>query len=191
VADRAVTRAPAAGPFPPAPRRSVGVIMIGSALSLPGDLLAERPPRRRRPHPGRPPAARASGGDAGLLDLAGLGLAAGGTTGLTYGLAQIGTRAEPALAAIAPLAAGTGLLAAFVLASARIARPLPDVRRHASRAFTAASVTSFSLGAAMFGGMIQMPLYSQVVHGQDVIATGLLLAPSGAGRFSSTGSPPR
>jgi EmrB/QacA subfamily drug resistance transporter len=122
---------------------------------------------------------RTSGGDAGPLDLAGLVLAAGGTASLTYGLAQIGVRAEPG--AIAALGAGAGLLAAFVLRSTRIARPLLDVRLYATRAFRAASVTSFSLGAAMFGGMILMPLYFQVVRGQDVIATGLLLAPSGAG----------
>jgi EmrB/QacA subfamily drug resistance transporter len=121
----------------------------------------------------------AGGGDAGPLDVAGLVLAAGGTTGLTYGLAQIGTRAGAG--AVAALAAGTGLLAAFILRSARITRPLLDVRLYASRAFAAASATSFSLGAAMFGGMILMPLYFQVVRGQDVIATGLLLAPSGAG----------
>jgi EmrB/QacA subfamily drug resistance transporter len=124
---------------------------------------------------------RTGGGNAGPLDLAGLVLAAGGTTGLTYGLAQIGIQAGPGAAATAALAAGTGLLAAFILRSARIARPLLDVRLYASRAFAAASVTSFSLGAAMFGGMILMPLYFQVVRGQDVIATGLLLAPSGAG----------
>ena len=122
---------------------------------------------------------RGGGGDAGPLDLAGLALAAGGTTGLTYGLAQIGTQAGAA--AVAALAAGTGLLAVFIVRSARITRPLLDVRLYASRAFAAASATSFSLGAAMFGGMILMPLYFQVVRGQDVIATGLLLAPSGAG----------
>jgi EmrB/QacA subfamily drug resistance transporter len=124
---------------------------------------------------------RTSGGDAGPLDLAGLVLAAGGTAGLTYGLAQIGTQAEPRAATITALAAGAGLLAAFILRSVRITRPLLDMRLYASRGFAAASVTSFSLGAAMFGGMILMPLYFQVVRGQDVIATGLLLAPSGAG----------
>jgi EmrB/QacA subfamily drug resistance transporter len=124
---------------------------------------------------------RSHGSDDGPLDLAGLVLAAGGTTGITYGLAQIGTQGASAATVIAALAAGTGLLAAFILRSARIARPLLDVRLYASRAFAAASVTTFSLGAAMFGGMILMPLYFQVVRGQDVIATGLLLAPSGAG----------
>jgi EmrB/QacA subfamily drug resistance transporter len=124
---------------------------------------------------------RADGADAGPLDLAGLVLAAGGTVGLTYGLAQVGSQDGRGAGTVAALAAGTVMLAAFVLRSARIARPLLDVRLYASRAFAAASVTSFSLGAAMFGGMILMPLYFQVVRGQDVIATGLLLAPSGAG----------
>lgn len=82
---------------------------------------------------------------------------------------------------VAALAVGTGPLAAFIVRSARITRPLLDMRLYASRAFAAASVTSFSLGAAVFGGTILMPLYFQVVRGQDVIATGLLLAPSGAG----------
>ena len=71
---------------------------------------------------------RTSGGDAGPLHLAGLVFTAGGTTGLTYGLAQIGTQAGPDAAAIVALAAGIALLAAFVLRSARIARPLLDVR---------------------------------------------------------------
>lgn len=123
---------------------------------------------------------RGSGADAGPLDVAGLALAAGGTAGVTYGLAQIGTHAAPA-PAVAALAAGTVLLAAFTVRSVRVARPLLDVRLYASRAFAAASVTAFSLGAAMFGGMILMPLYFQIVRGQDVITTGLLLAPSGAG----------
>jgi MFS family permease len=130
---------------------------------------------------------RVGGADAGPLDLAGLLLAAGGTTSLTYGLAQIGTQAQPEAAAIAALAAGTVLLAALILRSARITRPLLDVRLYASRAFAAASVTSLSLGAAMFGGMILIPLYFQVVRSQDVIATGLLLAPSGAGALLANG----
>jgi hypothetical protein len=243
--------AAAAGPFPSALRRSIGVIMIGSALSfldstiinvalrslsvslhaplaqvqwvVTGYLLALAAVipvtgwAARRAGPSRlyigPTLGgllvqglgwqaifwlnvplgvtgiilgirllpRTSGTDAGPPDLAGLVLAAGGTTSLTYGLAQIGSQDGPKAGAVAALAAGTVLLAAFVLRSGRIARPLLDVRLYASRAFAAASVTSFSLGAAMFGGMILMPLYFQVVRGQDVIATGLLLAPSGAG----------
>ena len=119
--------------------------------------------------------------DAGPLDLAGLLLSAGGTTGVTYGLAEIGAQARPSVAAIAALAAGTVLLAAFTLRALRVTRPLLDVRLYASRPYAAASVTAFSLGAAMFGGMILMPLYFQIVRGQDVIGTGLLLAPAGAG----------
>jgi hypothetical protein len=109
----------------------------------------------------------------------GLILSAGGTAGVTYGLAGISTAAGPGTAAT--LAAGVLLLIAYVLRALRIERPLLDVRLYASRAFTAASVTMFSLGAAMFGGMILMPLYFQIVRGEDVILTGLLLAPAGLG----------
>jgi EmrB/QacA subfamily drug resistance transporter len=122
---------------------------------------------------------RAPGADAGPLDVPGLILSAGGTAGVTYGLAGISTAAGPGTAAT--LAAGVLLLIAYVLRALRIERPLLDVRLYASRAFTAASVTMFSLGAAMFGGMILMPLYFQIVRGEDVILTGLLLAPAGLG----------
>jgi len=54
-------------------------------------------------------------------------------------------------------------------------------------------VTTFVLGACLFGAMIIMPLYFQLVRGEDAVTTGLLLIPQGigaaiamplAGRFS-------
>ena len=38
-----------------------------------------------------------------------------------------------------------------------------------------------ALGAALFGAMVLMPLYFQMVRGEDAIHTGLLLAPQGIG----------
>jgi PPOX class F420-dependent enzyme/OxyR family protein len=99
--------------------------------------------------------------------------------------ASPGARRGRRAAALVALAAGTLLLGAFVARAMRIRRPLLDLRLYASRTFTAASVTLFSLGAAMFGGMILMPLYFQIVRGQDVIVTGLLLIPSGLGALIS------
>ncbi len=121
------------------------------------------------------------GTDPGALDVGGLLLSAAGTAGLTYGLAEIGASGGSGTPALAALAAGILLLTGFVLRALRVRRPLLDVRLYASQAFTAASVTAFSLGAAMFGGMILMPLYFQIARGQDVLHTGLLLAPSGFG----------
>ena len=80
-----------------------------------------------------------------------------------------------------PLLAGLVLIALFVIRALHIERPLLDVRLFANRAFAAASLTTFCLGAALFGAMILMPLYFQTVRGEDAVHTGLLLAPQGIG----------
>ena len=59
--------------------------------------------------------------------------------------------------------------------------PLLDVRLYANKAFAAASVTMSALGAALFGAMVLMPLYFQLVRGEDAVKTGLLLIPQGIG----------
>jgi EmrB/QacA subfamily drug resistance transporter/PPOX class F420-dependent enzyme/OxyR family protein len=124
---------------------------------------------------------RVPGRRTGPLDRAGFLLASGGTVAVTWGLAQIADQGGFGAAALAALAAGVALLAGFAARSLRSRHPLLDLRLYTIPAFTAASVTTFSLGAAMFGGMILMPLYFQIVRHQDVLATGLLLIPSGVG----------
>ena len=61
---------------------------------------------------------------------------------------------------------------AFVCRALRIAAAA--ARRAAVREprFAAASVTTFCLGAALFGAMILMPLYFQNVHGEDAVDDG-------------------
>ncbi len=54
----------------------------------------------------------------------------------------------------------------------RVERPLLDVRLYANRVFAAASLTTFGLGAALFGAMILVPLYYQQVRDESVIVTG-------------------
>jgi len=120
--------------------------------------------------------------DAGKFDLTGLALLATGLVGLTYGLAEIGsTTSSDTTHVVLPLAVGVVLVTAFVLRARRIERPLLDVRLYANKAFGAASVTMFCFGAALFGGMILMPLYFQTVRHEDALYTGLLLAPRGIG----------
>jgi Na+/melibiose symporter-like transporter len=82
---------------------------------------------------------------------------------------------------LVPLVIGLALVAAFVVRALRIPFPLLDVRLYANRAFSAASITTFCLGGALFGAMILMPLYFQVVRGEDAVTTGLLLIPQGVG----------
>jgi EmrB/QacA subfamily drug resistance transporter len=120
--------------------------------------------------------------DAGRLDFAGLVLVAAGLVGVTYGLAQSGAAGSlSAPSVLVPALGGLALIAAFVVRALHIEAPLLDVRLYADKAFAAASVTTFCLGAALFGAMILMPLYFQTVRGEDAVTTGLLLAPQGIG----------
>ena len=80
-----------------------------------------------------------------------------------------------------PAGIGLALVAAFVVRALHIERPLLDVRLYANKAFAAASVTMFALGAALFGAMVLMPLYFQLVRHEDAVTTGLLIAPQGIG----------
>ena len=119
---------------------------------------------------------------AGKLDVRGLVLLATGLPALTYGLAKAGSGAGFGSAqALAPMAIGLLLTAAFVVHSLRSHNPLLNVRLYANRAFAAASATTFFLGASLFGAMILLPLYFQVVRGDSVVRTGLLLVPQSLG----------
>lgn len=121
------------------------------------------------------------GGEAGRFDLAGLILASTGVVGITYGLAELGVARGLDAAAIIGLLVGLVALAGFVVHALRVKRPLVDLRLYTNRAFTAASIATFALGAANYGGMILMPLYLQTARGEDVIIAGLLVAPTAIG----------
>ena len=69
----------------------------------------------------------------------------------------------------------------FCLHALRIPRPLLDIRLYKNRVFAGASLTTFGLGAALFGAMILVPLYYQSVRHLSVIDTGLLNGPQGIG----------
>jgi EmrB/QacA subfamily drug resistance transporter len=120
--------------------------------------------------------------EAGKLDAVGLGLVGTGVVGITYGLAQSGTAGSlTAGSVLAPLLGGLALVALFVVRALRIENPLLNVRLYKDKAFAAASMTTFALGAALFGAMIIIPLYFQQVRGEDAVHTGLLIAPQGIG----------
>jgi EmrB/QacA subfamily drug resistance transporter len=134
-------------------------------------------------------------GHAGRLDAVGLVLMSGASSALVYGLSELGT-AGTSLGApqvVGPIVAGIVLAVLFCLHALRVERPLLDVRLYANRVFAAASLTTFGLGAALFGAMILVPYYYQSVRHESVIVTGLLTGPQGlgmllvmplAGRFS-------
>jgi EmrB/QacA subfamily drug resistance transporter len=120
--------------------------------------------------------------EAGRLDFRGLVLMSGGAALLTYGLAEIGsTGGFSSVKVIAPIFGGLGLIALFVFAALRVPRPLLDVRLYRRPTFSTASVAMFALAAALFGGMILLPLYWQEIRHESVIDAGLLMAPQGLG----------
>jgi EmrB/QacA subfamily drug resistance transporter len=116
------------------------------------------------------------------LDFVGLALMATGLPLVTYGLAEIGsTGGFTSVRVIVPILLGLALVGAFVLHALRVPRPLLNVRLYRKPTFASASVAMFCVGAALFGGMILLPLYWQTVRHEDVVVTGLLTAPQGLG----------
>ncbi len=121
-------------------------------------------------------------GPAGRLDVTGLVLLSTASSAVVYGLSQLGTHSDLAAPAVVwPIVAGVLLAGVFVLHALHAERPLLDVRLYANRVFAAASLTTFCLGAALFGAMILVPYYYQEVRHESVIVTGLLTGPQGLG----------
>jgi len=104
-------------------------------------------------------------GEAGKLDVTGLVLMVLGIPALVFGISEVGTTGTfNAPEVIWPAVAGLALICAFVWHAMRADRPLLDVKLYSNRIFSAASLTTFALGAALFGAMILMPLYYQQVR---------------------------
>ena len=116
------------------------------------------------------------------LDTLGLVLMATGVPLLTYGLAEVGvTGSFTATKVVVSCLLGLGLIIAFVFHALRTRYPLLNVRLYRRPTFSSASFAMFCLGAALFGGMILLPLYWQGVRHESVVDTGLLTAPQGLG----------
>jgi EmrB/QacA subfamily drug resistance transporter len=120
--------------------------------------------------------------DAGALDWLGAALLCPGMAGIVFGLSETESHAgigHPI--AFGPIAVGVALVGLFAWHSLHVPRPLIDVRLFRSGGFRAASITTFLLGAALFGSLLLLPLYYQVDRGESALTAGLLLAPQGLG----------
>jgi len=121
-------------------------------------------------------------GEAGPLDRLGLALLPAGAALTIFGVSELGSGAGLGSAEVLlPLIAGVVLSAVFCFHALHIERPLLDVRLYANKLVACASLTTFGLGAALFGAMILVPLYYQNVRHLSVIDTGLLSGPQGIG----------
>ena len=120
--------------------------------------------------------------DAGRVDVLGLALLSPGVALSVFGLSEIATHGGVKSSSDwVPLVIGVALTVAFCRHALRAERPLIDLRVFKGTAFAAGSATTFLVGAALFGGLLVMPLYYQVARGASPLEAGLLLAPQGFG----------
>jgi EmrB/QacA subfamily drug resistance transporter len=86
---------------------------------------------------------------------------------------------SPVVVALA--AAAVSAAAAFIAHERRAADPVLPLELFAGRAFSAASLSGFLAGVAMFGTVTFLPLYLQVVDGASATEAGLRMLPLVAG----------
>jgi EmrB/QacA subfamily drug resistance transporter len=116
------------------------------------------------------------------LDWRGLLLLSPGLTAFVYGLAETaGSGGLASARALVPMIVGLALIAAFIAHALRREWALIDLRLWRHTVMRASSAATFLLPAAMFGAMLMLPLYYQVVRGESALHAGLLLAPQGLG----------
>src|SRR6266516_4630424 len=117
------------------------------------------------------------------LDLRGLVLLPPGIAIFVYGMSEAGSAGGfGGTRTVAGVAIGLALVALFVWhARGRGRDALIDVSLFLRRGFAAAAGTTLLVGVALFGAMILLPLYFQVVRGESPLVTGLLLVPQGVG----------
>jgi EmrB/QacA subfamily drug resistance transporter len=96
-----------------------------------------------------------------------MALSFGGTTGWEWSSVRV----------ISLFAAFVVLGAAFVFAEARAAEPILPLHLFRGRTFTVSNIATFILGFAMFGSIIYVPLYLQIVKGASPTQSGLLMLP--------------
>jgi len=77
--------------------------------------------------------------------------------------------------------AGVVLLACFVWWEARAPEPILPLGLFRSRVFVVANSMGFTIGMAMFGAIVFIPLYLQLVYGASPTSSGLRLLPLMAG----------
>jgi EmrB/QacA subfamily drug resistance transporter len=110
------------------------------------------------------------------IDLPGLLLVVAGLPLLIYAITQAAQqRTLTDATVLLPMLSGIAALAAFTRRSLRRKSPLLDLRLVTNRVYAAASFEVLFNGAALFGGMIVMPLYFQLQRKAGIVDTGLLL----------------
>ncbi|MGW0523550.1 DHA2 family efflux MFS transporter permease subunit [Crossiella sp. NPDC003009] len=167
-----VSLGPAVGP-------AVGGLLLEAAswrwlfwINVPVSLLALLAARGRVP-----------GGEQSTtrtLDRRGLLLLGLGLPLFLYGGTEIGATGV-STAHVVAMMVGALLAGAFLLTARRAEHPLVDLALLRNSRFAAATTTTGLTGANMYGGLLLLPLYLQLVAGLDTAGTGLLLLAMGLG----------
>jgi EmrB/QacA subfamily drug resistance transporter len=118
-------------------------------------------------------------GDAGhspahKIDAVGLLLLSPGVACLVYGLSE--ATADNTRFGICT-GAGLACVAAFAVHARRAAAPLVSIRAFTRRSFGVCTLAMFVYLGALYGLMIVLPVYFQVVRGMSPLRAGLMLAP--------------
>ncbi|MGD0979913.1 MAG: MFS transporter [Solirubrobacteraceae bacterium] len=116
-----------------------------------------------------------SHGPYGRLDLPGLALGSGGLLGVVYGLVHSQSVGFGATTVVAPLAAGIGLLGAFVLWELRAESPMLPMGFFAERSFLITNLASLAMYFGMFGSIFFLTQDLQIVLHNSPLHAGLKL----------------
>jgi DHA2 family multidrug resistance protein-like MFS transporter len=116
------------------------------------------------------------------LDAVGAVTSSVGLTALVYGVIKAGENGWSDLTALATMAAGVAVLAAFVAWEQRVSRrpdgqPLVQLTLFRSAGFTWGTILSTLVSFALFGILFAMPLYFRDVRGLDSLGAGVRLLP--------------
>ena len=120
------------------------------------------------------------------VDYLGAGLLTGGVASLIMLTTWGGSQYAWGSATIVGLGvAGAALLLAFVWWEGRAAEPILPLALFRSRVFSVANAMGFAVGMAMFGAIIFLPLYLQIVYGASPTSSGLRTLPLMAGLLAA------
>ena len=81
---------------------------------------------------------------------------------------------------------GVAFVAAFLVRELYAPEPIVPLRLFRKRVFSVANAAGFIVGVAMFGAIIYLPVYLQVVRGVSPTTSGLMLLPIMVGLFTAS-----
>ncbi len=121
------------------------------------------------------------------IDYLGAGLLAGGVGALILVTTWGGTQYAWGSTTILGLAAlSVVLLVLFLLQERRAAEPVIPLTIFRSKVFDVATAMGFAIGMAMFGAIVFIPLYLQLVYGATATGSGLRMVPLMAGLLAAS-----